>query len=139
MSTCEELEEITCRLNARDRNLNLAQDAVVQTFLGCPMPAWFKDTSLRMTMINSAYTAWFGLELVDYEGKLDERVHSKLDVSEYRKNDLAVLAACRPLRFKEQALLKSGKKCELTVIKYPVRLGGTVIGVAGLVLGVRVL
>lgn len=138
MDTCRELEELTSRLNARDRNINLTSDAIVQTFLDCPMPSWFKDTDLRMVVINSAYTKWFGITIGEYEGNKDNKVH-KLDVSDYRKNDLAVLAANRALRFKEQARLRNGKSCELTVIKYPVRLGGTIIGVAGLVLGVRVL
>lgn len=134
MNTCEELERITHRLNAKERDLLVSQEGVIHALLDCPMPMWLKDLDLNLLFINQAFTVVFGIEL---DVAQRQTRFETVGITQHRKNDLAVLAANRAITFTEDVKFSNGVRGTIKVIKYPVKIGGVKIGIAGLVLGVK--
>lgn len=131
------LRDITSRMDIKERAI-IESRTIMLSMLAChPRPCWVKDLDLRMTYCNPAYTKWFGIECSDYEGRHDQDVHGKVLADPYRLHDEEVLISSQYKVYRERAALVSGKEVLLLVLKYPVTMGSSVIGVAGEVLGTK--
>ena len=86
-----------------------------------PTIAWCKDEEGRYVFLNPHYERHFGVTLADCLGKTDFEVWPKTIAEEFRKNDLAVLAAGKPIDFVESALNPDGSTSHWLNNKFPFR------------------
>ena len=70
--------------------------------------AWCKDEEGRYVFLSPHYERHFGVTLADRLGKTDFELWPKTIAEEYRKNDLAVLAAGKSIDFVESAVNPDG-------------------------------
>lgn len=73
-----------------------------------PTMAWCKDEEGRYVFLSPHYERHFGVTLADRLGKTDFELWPKTIAEEYRKNDLAVLAAGKSIDFVESAVNPDG-------------------------------
>lgn len=99
-----------------------------------PYPAWFKDASGRVLFANAAYDRLYlrprGYVLTDYVGQDDYAVWPKDIADAFRANDQRVMETGQHIVIAETIEMPGGPEKHL-FIKYPRRLGGVVVGVAG--------
>ena len=108
-------------------------------FLQMPFPAWLKylapdGKSFRMGPINQAYEiAYF--EADAYFGQPDSSLWKHTEPETFGINDRRVVKERHAIRVIERIVNpKTGDLEDLDVIKWPVSVGGKIIGVAGMVL-----
>jgi len=83
-----------------------------------PAVAFMKDESGRLVYVNRGFEEVFRTRLEDVRGKLDAELFAPATAAEIRGNDLAVLAADRPMQFEEQVPVPDGDRSWL-VSKFP--------------------
>lgn len=132
------LDEINNRITRRD-NIYLNKLTELTAFmLTCPMPSWVKGLNGRMMFCNHAYEQEYGISPTIYNDKLDTSFWTKKEASSFRKHDLEVEETRCSKRFKEKIFnRKKSTYQELEVIKWPVTVGGSLLGIAGQVLHAR--
>ncbi len=101
----------------------------------CPYPMWFKDTDLRMVYLNKAYELEFGISVVQYASRLDHEIWPKFVADEYAHNDRLVVSTQQPISVVERYVSKIGEEFEISVVKWPLFVQDTILGVAGMALG----
>lgn len=99
-----------------------------------PYPAWLKDSSGQLLFANKAYVDKYltprGYSLQDYLGGTDGDVWPKYIADQFRHNDEQVMRSGHHVIVLETVEMPTGIEKHL-FIKYPRRLGGVVVGVAG--------
>jgi PAS domain S-box-containing protein len=97
-----------------------------------PAFAWVKDEEGRYVYVSQTYERRFGLEAADWLGKTDAELWPPKVAATFQKNDLAALAAGRPLEIIGETRDPDGSKVHWLVTKFPFRdaegkryLGGT--------------
>jgi PAS domain-containing protein len=134
----EQLKEINEKLDRKQLTFLQNSNCLTSFMLTLPMPAWVKDLNGRMMFCNYKYETSFGISPTKYNGKLDSAVWSKDESREFRKNDLEVEKQRIPVKFKEKIFNEKLKEWqELEVVKWPVTIGGFLLGIAGMVLHER--
>jgi hypothetical protein len=95
-----------------------------------PFPYWIKDTYGKVIYVNEAYVNKYlrprGLTYSNYVGHYDISVYPPEQAAQYGKNDSLVIALAKPISFIE----KDNDKL-IRVTKFPYRLNGLIVGVAG--------
>ncbi len=84
-----------------------------------PTIAWMKDEQGRHVYFNKTYEDRFGVRLADWLGKTDFEVWPKKTAEEFRKNDLAVLAAGHAIEVMEETANPDGSLCGWLNLKFP--------------------
>jgi PAS domain S-box-containing protein len=72
--------------------------------------AWMKDEDGRHVYLSENYQKRFGVRFADWQGKTDFELWPHDAAEQFRRNDLAVLAADRSLEVIEQAPLADGSR-----------------------------
>ncbi len=70
--------------------------------------AWMKDEDGRYVFLSRNFEHRFGVRLADWQGKTDPEIWPPELAEQFRRNDLAVLAAGRPIEFTERARNSDG-------------------------------
>ncbi len=86
-----------------------------------PAIAWAKDEQGRHTYLNRAYEQRFHVRLEDWKGKTDFELWPPEVADAFRRHDLAVLAADRPLDMVEKATGPDGSHSWWWIFKFPFR------------------
>jgi PAS domain S-box-containing protein len=86
-----------------------------------PTFAWMKDEQGHYGYINKTIEKRFGVRLEDVRGKTDREFFPADTADEFRKNDLAVLAADRALEVIEETIDPNGRFCYWLKCKFPFR------------------
>jgi len=86
-----------------------------------PTIAWIKDEQGRYVYLSGTYEARFGVQLKDWIGKTDAELWPPEIAENFRKNDLAVLAAGRPIEVTEETVSPDGSRCHWLNSKFPFR------------------
>jgi PAS domain-containing protein len=113
-----------------------ANGAPVKFFESCPMPAWFKDAEYKMSMMNQAYAAVFGVTEQEYLGKTDYEVWPREIADLFRQHDEQVVARRVQIRVTEDVPVSRAPDAPIyqwRVIKFPVidQITNVVLGVGG--------
>lgn len=103
-----------------------------------PNPKWIKSVDLMMLQLNKAFEDVYlkpqGLKRADYIGNYDYDIWPDDIAAQFRNGDKLVLRADTPMTFYEYIQIDSLKEPEkIKVVKYPIRVNGTVVGVGGYV------
>ncbi len=132
------LEELERKINNRENILLSSHNPLTGFMLTHPLPAWVKDLGGRMMFCNDAYEKHYGISPAVYNDKYDSQVWSEEEAKRFRKHDLEVEEARTFKRFKEK-IYNEARQCyqELDVIKWPVTIGGYLLGIAGQVIDER--
>lgn len=130
------LERMGQRLDTAQILLDARQDELI-SFLACmPLPAWIKDLNSRMIYINPAYEQEYGINVEDYNSKLDSDVwlHESAAevVQEYIDHDVQAINSRQYQSITEFYVDVAGLKHPISVLKWPLIVGGQVVAVAGL-------
>ncbi len=83
--------------------------------------AWIKDEEGWYVYLSRACEQRFGVRLADWRGKTDAELWPPDIAAEFRKNDLAVLAANQPMQVTEETFNPDGSRCSWLSIKFPFR------------------
>lgn len=86
-----------------------------------PVIAWTKDEQGRHVYLNKTYEEHFGVSLEDWRGKTDFEVWPLETAQEFRKNDLAVLAAGKSMEIIEETTNPDGSRSYWLNSKFPFR------------------
>jgi two-component system cell cycle sensor histidine kinase/response regulator CckA len=83
-----------------------------------PTVAFMKDESGRLVYVNRGFEEVFHTRLQDVHGRLDADLFAPPTAAQARENDLAVLAADRPMQFEEHVTTPDGQRSWL-VSRFP--------------------
>ncbi|RJX29678.1 MAG: PAS domain S-box protein [Desulfurivibrio sp.] len=86
-----------------------------------PAIAWMKDEPGRYVYLNRTFEERFGVRLADWRGKTDFELWPSETAEEFRKNDLAVLAAGEPIEVIEETVNPDGSRSFWLTSKFPFR------------------
>ena len=86
-----------------------------------PTFAWVKDEEGRYVYVSQTYERRFGLQAANCIGKSAASLWSPDVAAGFQKNDLATLAADRPLEIIEESRNPDGSKAYALVTKFPFR------------------
>ena len=89
-----------------------------------PTIAWIKDEQGRHVYLSRTGEARFRLRSGDWAGKTDAELWPPEIADRYRKNDLAVIAAGRPVEFTEESVNPDGSPSWWLASKFPFRVSG---------------
>jgi PAS domain S-box-containing protein len=89
-----------------------------------PTIAWIKDEQGRHVYLSRTCEARFRLRSGDWAGKTDAQLWPPEIADRYRKNDLAVMAAGRPVEFVEESVNPDGSPSWWLTSKFPFRVSG---------------
>lgn len=89
-----------------------------------PTIAWIKDEQGRHVYLSRTGEARFRLRSGDWAGKTDAELWPPEIADRYRKNDLAVIAAGRPVEFTEESVNPDGTPSWWLASKFPFRVSG---------------
>lgn len=107
-----------------------------------PWPAWIKDASLDMIIVNPAYERVFlkpiGKTAKDYENKKDFDIWPEKQAQEYTQHDLWVIRHKKPWEGVESVVI-NGVEELWYITKYPLIHEGVVIGVAGMAVPLHII
>jgi hypothetical protein len=96
-----------------------------------PIPFWIKSPAGKMLYLNGAYHSKYlkpkGISINDYIGSYDRFVFPEDEAASFYNNDKFVIETGIPTVFMEKV---NGKF--IKVLKYPYRMGHTIIGVAAI-------
>ncbi len=84
-----------------------------------PASAWMKDAQGHYIYMSEVYLEQIGIRLEDRLGKTDFDVYPSEIASQFRKNDLAALAAGHALEFTEDSITAEGEPCTWLTYKFP--------------------
>ena len=84
-----------------------------------PTIAWIKDEEGRYVYLSGTYERRHGVWMADWRGRTDAELWPADIASEFRKNDLAVLAADRPIEIIEETRNPDGSRCFWLNTKFP--------------------
>ncbi|MGE5843965.1 MAG: PAS domain S-box protein, partial [Syntrophaceae bacterium] len=96
-----------------------------------PTIAWIKDEQGRHVYLSKTYEDRFGVRSENWIGKTDAELWPPEIAENFRKNDLAVLAAGHPIEFTEQTVNPDGSHVHWLNSKFPFRADG-ILYVAGI-------
>lgn len=132
------LEQLDKKISNRENILLGSHNCLTGFMLTHPMPAWVKDLEGRMMFCNESYERHYGISPTVYNDNFDKHVWSKEEAAKFRENDLIVEKQRKQKRFKEK-IFNEKKECyqELDVLKWPVAIGGYLLGIAGQVINER--
>lgn len=110
------------------------------THMELPIPMWVKDEKGVMLHVNSAYEKLFlhprGKVSSDYVGKKDSDLWPPDVAAMFRENDLR---AHREIIYVHEDVPVKDKIYNLFVIKYPRKVSGQVVGIAGMAIDKTIL
>lgn len=134
----ETLERMGKRLDSAHVLLDKRHNELI-SFLAClPLPAWIKDLEYRMIYINPAYEQEYGVNVEDYNSKLDSEMWVNESAAEaikaYLEHDELVVSTRSYLSLNEQYVDPAGKSHPIKVLKWPLIVTGDVVAVASLVI-----
>jgi PAS domain S-box-containing protein len=89
-----------------------------------PTIAWIKDEQGRHVYLSRTCEARFRLRSGDWAGKTDAQLWPPEIADRYRKNDLAVIEAGRPVEFIEESVNPDGSLSWWLTSKFPFRVSG---------------
>lgn len=89
-----------------------------------PTIAWIKDEQGRHVYLSRTCEARFRLRSGDWAGKADADLWPHEIADRYRENDLAVMAAGRPVEFTEESVNPDGSLSWWLTSKFPFRVSG---------------
>lgn len=128
---CQEIYTQKLQLEADIQDLKTSIILIKASNDNLPIPFWIKDLKGKMLYINKAFEKRYlyprGLTASDYIGTYDSDVFTAKEAEKFRRDDIKVIEANRPLSFNENV---DGRQIE--VIKFPVKLGDYVYAIAGL-------
>jgi hypothetical protein len=131
----EALAEVTERLNEREEFYLSAVTELSGFMLTCPKPCWIKGIDGVMIYVNDCYESEYGIEPHSYTGSKDNSVWKPEEAWAFKSNDDLVLSTMTGHQFSETVYNPAQKQKQiLYVLKWPIRVGGRVLGVAGMVL-----
>lgn len=129
----QELEKDLIRLRSKVEMLE-------STTFYLPIPMWLKDRRGEMLFVNDAYEKVFllpnGLTKSDYIGKNDVEVWGEKIGKQYQKNDRRVMLTGQMLDKLETTII-DGEEIDFRIIKYQLKNGGVVIGIAGIAISIN--
>lgn len=133
-----QLRQLSERMEARERGRSLGEDALAAFVQSVPLPAWVKDKNGMMLYINEHYTRAYGVSPQDYIGRTDAEVWGRETAERFRANDLAVMESGLPYYAVEPVHnVVTGRQQFLDVLKFPLLLDGSLLGIAGIVTGYK--
>lgn len=120
-----------------DLKVKVNKHKIIEKYLdSLPFPAWVKqqtnDGQFVMIMINDAYVNLFGKSKELYQGKTDFEIWPEDLAKVYHMNDRIVAETFDYHRSLEYVLI-DGRKRQVEVWKFSVRLSETVYGVGGII------
>lgn len=132
------LREVNTRL---DRDSMLYRDTEIylsKAWNSSPIPMWIKDLNGKMVFLNDAYCAIYGIRKSEYIGRTDFDVWPPEVAKEFRKMDSKVLNGESVEYGIEKIPSQSGLRSydHLHVIKFPIKDGPKIVGIAGMITGV---
>ena len=86
-----------------------------------PTVAWIKDEEGRHVYLSKSYEERFGVRFEEWQGKSDGELWPQELAEEFRRTDLAVLAADQPTECTVDILNADGRRCSWLNIKFPFR------------------
>ena len=89
-----------------------------------PTIAWIKDAQGRHVYLSRTCEDRFRLRSGDWAGKTDAELWPSEIADRYRKNDLAVMEAGRPIEFTEESANPDGSLSYWLTSKFPFRVSG---------------
>ena len=129
------LEEFTKRLDLKETDVRDNHEFISSFVTSIPLPCWIKDANKKILYINSAYEKIYNIAYEDYVGRTDYEVWPKDVADSFTQNDQDVLENGKVYSVEIiTSNNKNGKKRDhITVVKFPIRSKGEIIGIAGLV------
>jgi hypothetical protein len=110
-------------------------DVIAMGMLYCPLPCWVKAwPSLEMLVINQCYEDAYGIQAAMYAGSTDNAVWGDEIASHFHAADVA--AARSGVGVERQETFrnpKTGLVETTTSIKWPIRVNGNIVGIAGII------
>ncbi len=107
-------------------------------FLSSPMPSWVKDPDGRMMFCNYIYEKEFGISPELYNAQFDSKFWSEREADSFDLNDRTVVKSGAAAKFIERIYnQKQNVNQDLEVWKWPITVGGKLVGIAGQVINVR--
>jgi PAS domain S-box-containing protein len=129
----QELAEVRAKLAAKEQQVReLAQELSIlktqklpdcedrfQIFMdNSPTIAWVKDEEGRHVYLSRTYEERFGVQFHDLRGKTDTELWPPDIAEEFRKNDLAAIAAGHAIEVIEEAVNPDGSRCHWLSSKF---------------------
>ena len=134
----EKLKEIDARMDLERVSAKDSNFFVAKAWRDCPLPCWIKDSNGVMRYINDAYCKIYGVLADDYIGKTDYEIWPRHIADKFQKLDERVLIGEAKEYAIERVPSKTGHRSydHLHVVKFPIKSGPQIIGVAGIITGV---
>jgi hypothetical protein len=110
-------------------------DIIAMGMLLCPHPAWIKRwPTLEMLVINRAYEETYGIEAASYVGQNDGAIWGEDTAAHFNDADRAAFESGEDVTRQETFLNpRTGTMETTTTTKWPVRINGAVVGIAGII------
>lgn len=133
-----QLEFHNNRISQQDTLYSNKLTELTAFMLTSPMPAWIKDIDGRMLFCNYTYKKDYGISPESYNAQFDEKFWSKREANCFNENDQKVVSGRKAEKFIERIYnQKIETHQDLEVWKWPITVGGKLIGVAGQVINAR--
>lgn len=133
----QRIKALEMQVTALEQKVTLLESA----HLSSPLPMWIKDVNFVMRSFNQAYIDTFlkpnGIKESDYLHHFDDAVWPADIANEYRANDMLVMNTGRVHDMEEHVIDHQGRRKTIRVIKFPRKVGGMIVGVAGIAIPKR--
>lgn len=132
------LRELNTRLDVDTMMYDDSEIYLAKAWNSSPIPMWIKDLSGKMVFLNDAYCSIYGINKSDYIGKTDDSIWGTESAKHFKLLDDKVLRGGE-VEYSIEDVPSSGHvrqfdKCH--VIKFPIRNGPKIVGIAGMITGV---
>lgn len=110
-------------------------DIIAMGMLYCPLPCWMKGwPSLNMLVINKAYEDIYGIQAAEYVGHNDKAVWGEEVATHFHMADVEAFESGAAV-FRQETFRnpKTGMVETIDAIKWPVRMNGSTVGIAGII------
>jgi len=133
----QRIKTLEMQVIALEQKVTLLESA----HLSSPLPMWIKDVNFVMRSFNQAYIDTFlrprGIKESEYLHHFDDAVWPADIAKEYRENDMLVINTGKIQDIEETVIDHRGERYKMRIIKFPRKVGGMVIGIAGIAVPVR--
>lgn len=133
-----QLREVNTKLDAESLVYQNAEIYLAKAWNSSPIPMWIKDIYGRMVFLNDAYCTIYGIRKSEYIGKTDDAVWGQETANHFKKMDDKVLQGGEVEYTIEDVPnlghVRQFDKCH--VIKFPIKNGPKIVGIAGMITGV---